>query len=233
MHKTVTVIVPAFNEGKNIKRVLTTLKEAQAIGVVSEIIVVDDGSKDNTTQEAINCDVKVLKLTENKGKARAMAEGLKAASSEFCLFIDADLTNLRTEYIAQLVKPLSNKENCMTIAKFINGRLGTDFAHTINTNCSGQRAAKTELFRRIFRTIEKIDRVRYGIEYVITSRIRELNVEPVIVEWEGVGQIRKEEKWGFLKGSYWRLRMYVSMNLGHLRNFFYKIFKLVDIKKAS
>lgn len=233
MHKTITAIIPAFNEGKNIRIVLLVLEKAQTLNIVNEVVVVDDGSEDNTSKEALRFNAKVLKLTENKGKARAMAEGLKVATGEICLFLDADLTNLKVEHMSSLIKSAQKNRECMSIAKFTNGRIGTDIAHTINTSCSGQRAAKTEIFKQIFKTIRRINKVKYGIEYVISSRIKDFNIEPLVVEWEGVSQIRKEEKWGFLKGSYLRIRMYISMNLGHLRNFFYRLFKMLNTKEVS
>lgn len=233
MSKTVSAIVPAYNEEKNIRRVLEVLEKAQILGIISEIIVIDDGSEDETSKKALNFGIKLLRITENRGKARAMSEGLKIATGDFSLFIDADLVGLNVEHVLKLIKTIQEKGNCMAIARFTNGRLSTDIAHTLNIDCSGQRVAKTEVFKKVFATIKKINRVRYGIENIITGRLKDFEIQPVIVEWEGVSQVLKEEKWGFFMGSYLRVKMYVSMNLGHLRNFFYRIFKLLDIKETS
>lgn len=233
MPKTITVIIPAFNEEKNIRRVLEVLKKAFDMRAISEIVVVDDGSEDKTSRDALDYKVKVLRLPENKGKARAMAEGLKETTGEICVFIDADLVNLRIEHLMKLIEPVLQRENCMAIAKLTNGRLATDIAQTLNTNCSGQRAAETHIFRKIFKTIKKINNVKYGIENIITDRLDEFKVKPVIVDWDGVSQVLKEEKWGLILGIISRIRMYASMSLGHFRNFFYRLLKLFDTEEAS
>lgn len=228
MLKTATAIIPAYNEENNIANVLVVLKKARTLGIISEIIVVDDGSEDKTAKIALNYEVEVLRNYKNKGKAHALAEALKIASSEICIFIDADLVNLKIKNVLSLIKPLYKKNNCMTIARFINGRIATDISHTFNLNCSGQRAAKTKIFRKIFKTIKSTEKVKYGIENIITDRLEEFNIEPIIVNWDGVSQILKEEKWGIIGGLFSRIRMYISMNLGHLRNLFYNISRLFN-----
>lgn len=227
-----TAIIPAYNEGLNIERVLRVLKKALILRIINEIIVVDDGSEDETVKVALKFGVKVIKLRENKGKARAMLEGIKASEGDVSLFIDGDLINLNINHLRALLRPVLEKEKCMTIARFTNGSL-TSISHAININCSGQRASRTEIFRNIFSTIKNIDRVKYGIEYVITDRLKKFNIEPVIVEWDRVSQVLKEEKWGVTLGFFSRIRMYISMGLGHLRNIFYNLSKLLDIEETS
>ena len=227
-----TAIIPAYNEELNIGRVLQVLKKALALRIIDEIIVVDDGSEDETAKAALKFGVKVIKLRENKGKARAMFEGIKAAKGDVSLFIDGDLINLNVSHVRDLLEPVLEKDNCMTIARFTNGSL-TSISHAININCSGQRASRTKVFKNIFETIKKIDKIKYGVEYVITNRLKRFSIEPIIVEWDSVSQILKEEKWGLTLGFFSRIRMYLSMGLGHLRNIFYNLSKLLDIEKTS
>ena len=74
-----SIIMPAFNEGSRIK---ATLEGIVGIDEINEIIVVDDGSSDNTESEAKSVDskkVKVFRLDKNRGKGYALNFGLKEA----------------------------------------------------------------------------------------------------------------------------------------------------------
>ncbi len=255
MSKTITCIIPAFNEEKNIKGVLRIAKKALLFGIISEIIVVDDGSRDKTKKEALKFKVnpvrkkrglnkcpqdlnyyngvKVLRNSKNQGKAAALMKGLTKAKGEITIFLDADLLNLKVEHILKLVEPVLEEKKCMTVAKFVNGRLSTTLAHALNINCSGQRAAETKVFKEIFKTVKNIEKVKYGIENIITDRLEEFKIKPIIIEWNNVSQVLKEEKWGLTIGFFQRIRMYFSMSLGHFRNFFYNLSKILDIKEKT
>lgn len=79
----ITVIVPAYNEGKNIGNFLSSLNGYN-------VIVVDDGSTDMTASIAKNSNVSVLVLGKNSGKGFACIEGLRQSKTEYCVFIDGD-----------------------------------------------------------------------------------------------------------------------------------------------
>lgn len=93
-----TVIVPAHNEAESISFVLG---ELQALGQDVEIIVIDDGSTDSTSEVASRFRCRIFQHDGNKGKAEAIRTGIAAASSEKLIFIDADGT-----YPAQAVPAL-------------------------------------------------------------------------------------------------------------------------------
>ena len=90
----VSIIVPAYNEGKNIKNTLERLIDLEYPKDKLEIIVVDDGSKDNTYEIAKEYEekynfVKVYKK-ENGGKASALNYGINKSSGEIIVTLDAD-----------------------------------------------------------------------------------------------------------------------------------------------
>ena len=88
----VTVMIPAFNEAKVIERAVTTVLASTNVRI--EVIVIDDGSSDGTSdivKAAFGDDARVRLLTlENGGKARALNEGLKLATGEIVIALDAD-----------------------------------------------------------------------------------------------------------------------------------------------
>ncbi len=80
----VSVIIPAYNEEKFIGKLLEKIpKECQ-------IIVVDDGSTDNTSKEALKYDVDIIRHDENRGKGEALKSGLKRVNRDIVVFMDAD-----------------------------------------------------------------------------------------------------------------------------------------------
>jgi phosphatidyl-myo-inositol dimannoside synthase len=84
----ISVIIPAFNSSKTITKTLQGL-QAQTLKPI-EIIVVDDGSTDETAEIAKKFQVKLIQQT-NQGASAARNAGFKIASGEFILFCDADL----------------------------------------------------------------------------------------------------------------------------------------------
>jgi glycosyltransferase involved in cell wall biosynthesis len=92
----VSIVVPAFNEasriGESIKKIDAYIQQS---ALSFEIIVVDDGSTDNTAEIVRDSRVKGLRLVQNyrnQGKGYTVRHGVLAASGEYVLFTDADLS---------------------------------------------------------------------------------------------------------------------------------------------
>jgi glycosyltransferase involved in cell wall biosynthesis len=89
----VTVIVPAFNEEASIERQVALLRSALEPAVAAyEILVVDDGSTDRTSEFAAAAGVTVLRHPENRGYGASLKTGIRAARFETVAIIDADGT---------------------------------------------------------------------------------------------------------------------------------------------
>jgi glycosyltransferase involved in cell wall biosynthesis len=91
---TATILVPAYNEGRTIVEVLERVRAQRVEGVRLDVIVVDDGSKDETVQRLeARPDLydRLIKRSQNGGKGAAVRDGLRASTSEYVLFQDADL----------------------------------------------------------------------------------------------------------------------------------------------
>ena len=102
MEKKVTVIIPAYNEEKNIVNVINLSKKYE---FVNEIIVVNNLSTDNTKQLSLQQNVIVLDCNQ-QGKGIAMEKGLNHTSNEIIVFLDADIDNYGNDVISKLVNPI-------------------------------------------------------------------------------------------------------------------------------
>ena len=96
----ITFVLPAFNEGQNIQRSIfaasTALSRLVGQGRIGgwEIIVVDDGSSDNTASEVLSlahADVRLVSHARNLGYGAALRSGFDSAQGRLIFFTDADL----------------------------------------------------------------------------------------------------------------------------------------------
>jgi len=197
----VTVIIPAYNEGKTIGSVLKVVKRVK---LVDKIIVVSDGSIDNTVDIAKEYQVETIELTNNIGKGGALSRGVSATNSDIILFLDADLIGLNERHVIDLLIPVIDNEVDMTIGIFNNGRFTTDLAQKIAPYLSGQRAMR----RYIFENIPNIDLTKYGVEAALTKYVLNNKIKFKEVILSNLTHIMKEEKLGILKGFASRLKMY-------------------------
>ncbi len=83
----VSVVIPAYNEGEVIAQVVAALSAA---GPWHEIIVVDDGSRDDTCVHATAAGATVVRHPYNKGNGAAVKSGIRRATSEHVLIVDGD-----------------------------------------------------------------------------------------------------------------------------------------------
>lgn len=164
MNKKISIIIPAYNEEDYIsKTIMAILKWSNE----SEIIVVNDGSTDNTfnvlrTFESVP-NIQIINYKENRGKGHALSLGLMAAKGEIIIFLDADLGE-SAENAEQLLMPIMENKADMSIAVFpksnkkagfglVKGiaKKGIFYLTGYNTSAplSGQRAFKREVLGQI------------------------------------------------------------------------------------
>jgi glycosyltransferase involved in cell wall biosynthesis len=82
-----TIVIPAYNEEKAICKVV---ERTRAMKPLAEIVVVDDGSTDRTSEEAQKGGARVVRHPYNKGNGAAVKTGIRAARGEYVLLLDAD-----------------------------------------------------------------------------------------------------------------------------------------------
>jgi glucosyl-3-phosphoglycerate synthase len=115
----VSVIIPALNEAKTIRAVIRVAKKSSN---VTEIIVVDDKSMDNTVEEALKEGVRIITSTI-LGKGASMWEGMLAAKNEVVCFLDADILTYPKNVVQRLTQDILNKE-AQLVKSYFNRQAG-------------------------------------------------------------------------------------------------------------
>ncbi|GAV24545.1 glycosyl transferase family 2 [Carboxydothermus islandicus] len=202
---TVEVLIPAYNEEKNIGRVIASLKK---LSLIDKIIVIDDGSKDKTAIIARQLKADVISLGENRGKGAALFEGFKNSRGDIIAFLDADLVNLTARHVINLLLPVIKEEAVMTVGIFNQGRFATDFAQKITPFLSGQRAFQRWFLEEFFAENDDIEQLRYGIEVSLTLYAKKRGIKVIEVPLPHLTHVMKEEKFGLIPGMIARAKMY-------------------------
>ena len=171
----VAVVIPAHNEED---RIGATVSAVMTLAGLARIIVVDDGSEDNTTGAALKAGAhRVLTLPRNLGKGGALNAGLAEVDEEHVLLLDADLGGTATE-AALLMDPVLKGETDMSIATLPRTGKGGGFGFAVGLSrlgirwlggqsmtapLSGQRCATRALLEKCL-PLEK----GFGVETALT-----------------------------------------------------------------
>ena len=157
-YQKVSVIIPAYNEEDTVAKVVEVVSE---VSFVDEILVVNDGSSDNTEAEAINAGARVITHDINKGKGEALFTGYREAECDIIAFIDADIHNLTSKKVEAMIMPILEGKTDITKTKFARARgrvteltakplLNFFFPEiTFEQPLSGQFAARKDVLKRI------------------------------------------------------------------------------------
>ena len=157
-YQKVSVIIPAYNEEDTVATVVEVVKK---VSFVDEILVVNDGSSDNTEAEALKAGARVITHETNKGKGEALHTGYREAECDIIAFIDADIHNLTSKKVESMIMPILEGKTDITKTKFARARgrvteltakplLNFFFPEiSFEQPLSGQFAARKEVLKRI------------------------------------------------------------------------------------
>lgn len=201
---TLAILIPAFNEGPRIGNVLDVVCNYP---YNKRVVVIDDGSLDDTYEKAKKYPVEVLRHKENRGKGAALQTGINyVGKSKFWIFLDADLINLKHEHIDCLIRPLKqNPQLGMTIGMLTSGgKKNVDLAQRYFSILNGQRG----LADFFVKNLPNLSWSRFGVEIFLNKFAQYTGTpitEPIL---RNITHHTKEEKYGFTKGLLYRLQMY-------------------------
>jgi len=144
METEVTIIIPAYNEEEGIGEVIDKIKDTMGNAKANhEIIVVNDGSTDETAAIVKEKSVKLIQHPYNKGYGAALKTGVKNARGDIVLFIDADAQQTADD-IPRLLEPMGEYD--MVIGRRTKGskipllrRLGKFILSSLANYLAGQK----------------------------------------------------------------------------------------------
>jgi glycosyltransferase involved in cell wall biosynthesis len=215
LRDTVSVIIPAYNESACIEQTLATLIDyASSQRQLRELIVVDDGSTDDTAAVVAQFAgqhgdsvprIQLIQLENNRGKGAAVREGMFAATGDIALFTDADLS-APAEEMSKLIEPIRDGSAEVTVGSRALDR------SLIGTRQSRMRETAGKFFNFLVRLITRLDirdtqcgfkafrlsairpalarqhltRFAFDVELLFLAKKSGLSIEEIPVRWSHV-----------------------------------------------
>lgn len=199
MTKTVTAIVPAYNEEATITQVVKVLLSS---AYVSEVFVISDGSTDQTAQRARAAGARVHEIPRQGGKGEAMLHALIHTSAPIVAFFDADLRGFTAAHVEQLVLPVLNGSRVMNVGLRDRGPWVTALTRHLPL-ISGERAMVRSVMENTPAEFLKGFMVEASLNYYCRSH----DLAYGAVELKGLSMRRKFEKVGWP----WAVLQYTGM----------------------
>lgn len=202
-----------YNEGK---RPLVVLSALSQIGRISQIICVDDGSKNNESVNLIRNqfpNVEIVKLHKNIGKSGAQMAGLKEAKNKYIFLIDADVVKLKINLLRKAFKTFFAQKRYQA-AILVNSN-----THIIEkVLLGGILVGGTRIIRKsdLEKAFNKFKPVSYQEGPAMNKYLIENKIPIMLIDFP-VTLTHKSKKWGFFYGWYKDIWMqYNILNFGVL-----------------
>jgi len=209
--KTLSIVIPVFNEAKTIGEVLDRVRKAPSAGLTKELVVVDDGSSDGTREYLAGLqekDTRCIFHERNQGKGAALRTGFAQASGDIIIVQDADFEYDPADY-PQLLQPiLEGKADVVLSSRFLAGQAhrvlyfwhsmgnrGLTLLSNVFTNLnltdmeSGYKVFTRDVIKRV-----TIQENRFGFEPEIVAKVARLNCRVYEVGVSYAGRTYQEGK---------------------------------------
>jgi glycosyltransferase involved in cell wall biosynthesis len=199
----VSAIVPIYNQATVIANSLSRIREALLLANLNfEIVVVNDGSSDNTLaileqEKKKDSRLKIISYPQNKGKGYAIKQGVMRSSGDIAVFIDGDLDikpSAIKEYIDELNKfdfviaskrhPLSRVNAPISrkvLSRIFNLIVRTTTGIKVKDTQSGLKVGNGNLLRNFFKVMN-VNRYAFDVELLALAALMNLNIKEMPVE---------------------------------------------------
>ena len=226
-----SVVIPAYNEARFIGTLLERIKavEVASLGVTLEIIVVDDGSADDTAAIVERAGgARLIRMERNGGKGRAVRAGIAAATGALLIIQDADLEYDPRDYIPMLRAMLEGRADVdvvygsrylgrgrhpnQSVAAYIGGRSLSAIAWAFTGRFLTDTVTAYKLFHRADVAALPLETTGFELDHEITARLLARGKTIVEVPIRYAPRSRDEGKkigardWVIGTRTFWRYR---------------------------
>ncbi len=205
--KTLSIIIPVFNERKFIEETIRKVLAADTATLKKEIIVVDDSSTDGTREvlkKIAHPGIQVIFKKKNEGKGAALKAGFLASTGEIVLVQDADLEYSPADYPLLLEPFLMHDAQVVYGSRFASHRphrvlyfwhyAGNVLLTTLSNMCTNLNLTDMETGSKVFRgeiirsIAPRLESKRFGFEPEVTAKvakIKDIKIYEVGISYQG------------------------------------------------
>lgn len=217
----VSVVIPAFDEVGTIADVIAC---ALLHPWVEEVIVVDDGSADDTARVAEAAGARVIRLDQNAGKTAALDAGVRSAKTGTLLFLDADVTGHTEQTLSRIMQPVIEGRFEMNVGLRARSTVMLNRALRFFPIIGGDRA----LTRRLWEAVPADGVAGFQIEIALNYTSKQFEKGMGFELVHGTCHRIKERKYGLAVGVGRRLMM-----IGHVLSISFRLYILGWVNRGA